>query len=164
MQIRASSIDDDTKAHITYNSFTTLTNNTSRLKRVSYRLNRNSVAFKFQTAHFQVFKLWLDLKAKEDLNISSSQSSIPLPQDTADAATMQPLVPLPNIHHEEPSISNLPPNLTTDSNLQPWDSLKLAPLHHLQDQQVQLCLYIVQENTFMKWPSPILISIPLLVW
>eukprot|EP00536_Pseudo-nitzschia_multiseries_P013680 jgi/Psemu1/36016/gm1.36016_g len=171
MQIRASSINDDTKAHIIYNSFTTLTNNTSRLKR-------------FQTARFQVFKLWLDLKAQKDLklkvdklstSIFSSRTSIPLPRDTTDTATtMQPLVPLPDIHHEESSISNLPPNvpplaieqaspdvivsspavissslpdlsfhqLTTASNLQHWDSLKLAPLHYLQDQWVQLCLYI----------------------
>eukprot|EP00536_Pseudo-nitzschia_multiseries_P016247 jgi/Psemu1/45441/gm1.45441_g len=94
--------------------------------------------------------------------------------NTANTATMQPLVPLLDIHHEEPSLSNLSPNvpplvieqvsldvivsspaaissslpdlsfheLTTGSNLQHWDSLKLAPLQCHQDRQVRSCLYI----------------------
>eukprot|EP00536_Pseudo-nitzschia_multiseries_P015622 jgi/Psemu1/43224/gm1.43224_g len=106
-------------------------------------------------------------KKQKSTSISSSRSSIPLPRDTAVTATMQPLVTLPDIHHEEPSLSNLSPNvlplaiervsldvivsslavissslpdlsfhqLTTGSNLQCWDSLKLAPLQNLQDQE-----------------------------
>eukprot|EP00536_Pseudo-nitzschia_multiseries_P014233 jgi/Psemu1/38009/gm1.38009_g len=117
MEIQFFSMDDDTEAHIIYNSFTSLTNNTSRLKHVSYQSDRNSVAFKFQAAggseleNGQTFIRCFQIKeAKSSTRISSSQSSFPLPQDTADTATIQPLAPLPDIHREELSLlPNVPP-------------------------------------------------------
>eukprot|EP00536_Pseudo-nitzschia_multiseries_P018129 jgi/Psemu1/54222/gm1.54222_g len=69
MQVRVSSLDNDTIAHTIYESFSSLANNAFRTRQVKYNTKKASVEFKFQTARYKVFKLWLELKAQEEMHL-----------------------------------------------------------------------------------------------
>eukprot|EP00536_Pseudo-nitzschia_multiseries_P012986 jgi/Psemu1/33797/gm1.33797_g len=153
MQARVSSLDNDTIAHTIYESFSSLANNDFRTRQVKYNTKKASVEFKFQTARYKVFKLWLELKAQEEMhlkvdkllsadfqmrkrkstsNYSSRSSQMPLHDNSS--IVLQPTVGLPHLHHEESVIEANHPNLIVQSTTVLLDTVSPSETHHsLQD-------------------------------
>eukprot|EP00536_Pseudo-nitzschia_multiseries_P013887 jgi/Psemu1/36811/gm1.36811_g len=153
VQARVSSLDNDTIAHTIYESFSSLANNAFRTRQVKYNTKKASVEFKFQTARYKVFKLWLELKAQEEMhlkvdkllsadfqmrkrkstsNYSSRSSQMPLHDNSS--IVLQPTVGLPHLHHQEPVIEANHPNLIVQSTTVLLDTVSPSETHHsLQD-------------------------------
>eukprot|EP00536_Pseudo-nitzschia_multiseries_P015202 jgi/Psemu1/41603/gm1.41603_g len=153
MQVCVSSLDNDTIAHTIYESFSSLANNALRTRQVRYHTKKASVGFKFQTARYKVFKLWLELKAQEEMklkvdkllsadfqtrkrksNTSSSSRSSQMPLQDNHSIVLQPTVGLPHLHHKESVIEANHPNLFVQSTPVLLDTVSPSDTDHsLQD-------------------------------
>eukprot|EP00536_Pseudo-nitzschia_multiseries_P019637 jgi/Psemu1/61999/gm1.61999_g len=117
---------------------------------VKYNTKKASVEFKFQTARYKVFKLWLELKAQEEMNLkvdkllsadfqmrkrkstgncSSRSSQMPL-QDNS-SIVLQRTVGLPHLHHNESVIEANHPNLFVQSTTVLLDTIPPSDTDHL---------------------------------
>eukprot|EP00536_Pseudo-nitzschia_multiseries_P014195 jgi/Psemu1/37828/gm1.37828_g len=123
MQVCVSSLDNDTIAHTIYESFSSLANNAFRTRQVKYNTKKASVEFKFQTARYKVFKLWLELKAQEEMHLKDNSSIV-----------LQPTVGLPHLHHQESVIEANHPNIIVQSTTVLLDTVSPSDTDHsLQD-------------------------------
>eukprot|EP00536_Pseudo-nitzschia_multiseries_P014020 jgi/Psemu1/37306/gm1.37306_g len=120
---------------------------------VRYHAKKASVEFKFQTARYKVFKLWLELKAQEEMklkvdkllsadfqtrkqksNTSSSSRSSPMPLQDNHLIVLQPTVGLSPLHHKESVIEAIHPNIFVQSTPVLLDTVSLSDTDHsLQD-------------------------------
>eukprot|EP00536_Pseudo-nitzschia_multiseries_P006113 jgi/Psemu1/14484/gm1.14484_g len=98
---------------------------------VKYHTKKASVEFKFQTARYKVFKLWLELKAQEEMKLKVDKLL------SADFKTRKQ-------------------KSTTSSSSQSWDSLIIAPSNYLKQRRVQsfLCICALDHIPEMSFSNP----------